>query len=365
MKKSILFSVSTSFQLLVAVQIKDKYFKNDNVDIIITDYTLDYIDIAKRLQKTGLFRNVYTIQVRDLLYEKNYYKKFIQYLYATFLPTYIIKRKIDVINQYYDKLLFFNINLYTQCLYEILQRNNKNIMCERFEEGFNIYLKNDLNVSYVIRFKKMLGKKIITGKINTTYLFHPELLQYNMSSIIKEIPLFEKDNTNIIDKLNYVFNYKNEDIIRDSEVFYFEGKFYSENELFDDIDILDKIAQKIDKSKICIKLHPRSLNNRFKSRKYNVSFNNSIPWELVQMNYDFTGKIFITVSSASILASNLYFSEQIKSIFLFECIENLPKDVDYIFKNYIKDIKEKFNASDIIIPKSTTQLLDEFVTTFN
>ena len=83
------------------------------------------------------------------------------------------------------------------------------------------------------------------------------------------------------------------------------------------------------------------------------------------MNYDFTGKIFITVSSASILASNLYFSEQIKSIFLFECIENLPKDVDYIFKNYIKDINEKFNASDIIIPKSTTQLLDEFVTTFN
>ena len=95
---------------------------------------------------------------------------------------------------------------------------------------------------------------------------------------------------------------------------------------------------------------------------FNVDRNSDIPWEAIQLSMDFSDKVFLTLSSGSVLAGSLLTEKPIRVIYLcnicscennadaersFQTINKLINDskMSEHFKNVkiIEDIKDLFD----------------------
>ena len=119
-----------------------------------------------------------------------------------------------------------------------------------------------------------------------------------------------------------------------------------------------KIADIVGKENLLVKLHPRNKVDRFS--KYGITTNKTIgmPWEVIQMNNNFSDKVFLTIASGSVLASKLYFGDNIKTYLLFNCTNKMSNMVGEEYFAYLKKVQEKFGIDDFYIPNNKIEFLN-------
>ena len=76
------------------------------------------------------------------------------------------------------------------------------------------------------------------------------------------------------------------------------------------------------------------------------------------MNNDFSDKVFFTISSGSVLASKLYFGDNITTYLLFNCTEKMSDMITEETLNYLEKMNKKFGIKDFIIPKNKQEFID-------
>ena len=355
MEERLLIVVSTSFQMIVAIQLKLKLFSEKKVDIIVTDYSNDSKVLASRLKDTKVFENVYTANVKGMVLRKIGFKKVWSYLKAYVNPEKALKEFSLQINNTYDKLLFFNLNLFTQLLYKKLVKLNNNLICERFEEGYNIYIKDGNIKPRTEKLQYLIGKTTLSERIKKIYLFNPELVRVDLKCQIEEISVLSRDDERLKDILNNVFNYTSKKFCEEKYII-FEETFFADNENINDIELFEKIADVVGKENILIKLHPRNPYDRFSEKGFKTNSDIGTPWELIQLNNDFNDKVLLTIASGSILASSLYFKDDINSIFLYKCTNNIPQKVNDAFIDYLENLKVCMKDCNFVIPQKFADL---------
>ena len=74
----------------------------------------------------------------------------------------------------------------------------------------------------------------------------------------------------------------------------------------------------VGRDNLIVKMHPRDNRKVFQDRGIHVFENSEIPWEAMQFNNDFSSKLFLTVTSGSVLGANLIIKKSVKSYFLFK-----------------------------------------------
>ena len=88
-----------------------------------------------------------------------------------------------------------------------------------------------------------------------------------------------------------------------------------------------------------VKVHPRDDKARFEREGLIVDKMSSVPWEAIQINYDFSGHIFLTIVSGSVVTINAILDNPPITYFLFKTID--PK------KNAVlRSSIESFNEID-------------------
>jgi hypothetical protein len=99
-----IYSVFTYYQLITAIQIKNKLFPEADADIVISDHSAGYEKAAEKVRESGIFDNVYTAKSVDAMrldsFSKKlrrvvdivfYNNKFVSYKDHTFIfPAYLI-----------------------------------------------------------------------------------------------------------------------------------------------------------------------------------------------------------------------------------------------------------------------------------
>ena len=343
-----LFIINTYFQLITAVNMSLNNFKNEINDIILTDTSVDIEDKIERLEKLNIFNNVYYIKSKDML--NNKLKKYVQY----FNRKNVLKYEFEK----YDEVLFYNFDSFTFCVIDELFSKNKNLKCSKFDEGFDTYTipVSQMKVGKVQNFvRTLLRKKNLDNIVNKLYLYHPELICFDTNLEIEQIPTLDKNNKILKDALNKIFNYKSQPIKQ--KYIFFEESFFCDNKGIEDFTLIKDIINIVGKENIIIKLHPRNKVNRFSDIGVSTLKNIGIPWEVMQMNEDYSSKTFITISSGSILASKLYFHENVKTYLLYNCTEQKSDVLNDNYYKYLNKIKKTIGFNDIIIPDSK----DEFI----
>lgn len=353
MKKNLII-VNTYFQLITIINLIKTELKYDINDIILTDRSVEMNNKVSKLQKSKLFNKIIYIESKKF---SSKYKK---------LKTIIclINRNIllnNQLNENYDNLYFFNYDYLTTTVFDQLVKKNSKLKLNIYDEGYITYLRNRKINKYVKLLRKIFFKKDFDKKIDLLYLYHPELVCFKSDNELKKInPL---NNIEIRNDINMIFNY-NEYNIKQKYIF-FEESFFCDNKGIDDLNLILKIAKIVGKENLIVKLHPRNPVNRFEEYGINTLPFTDIPWEVIQMNNDFSDKILMTISSGSVLASKLYFNENIKTFLLFNCTDKMSDMVNDKYLEYLEKVKENMGMENFYIPNNEKEFLEELKKTDN
>ncbi len=354
--RKILMLVNTYFQIIVAIKLKLTLYKNDDVDIIISDHSTDAYKIFENVRNMNLFNKV--IFFRSKNSERTRIKKIEENIMLLFFQNDILKKmKLDL--DVYDEFLFYNINKYSDLIYSALLKKNKNLKLGRFEEGYISYLHPNIGLSKsYMKLKKIFKRKQLQENIDVNYFFNPNILIYEPKNSIVKIDKINKIDEKFKTIMNDVFEYNCDNNEYKQRYIFFEESFFCDGKEIDDLDLILKIADIVGKENILVKLHPRNKIDRFS--KYGIKTNKSvgIPWEIIQMNNDFSDKVFLTISSGSVLGSRLYFDDNIKTYLLFNCTNKKSDMVTENYLNYLDKVKNEFGMDKFIIPKNKDEFYD-------
>ncbi len=343
-----LFIVNTYFQLITVVNMCLIELKNDCNEILLTDQSVEMEEKYNRLLDLNIFKKLYFIKAKQFnTYSK--LKKTINYI--------ITPRVLMSISNNYDFLYFFNYDYFTTLVYDKIKKYNSKIKCCKYDEGYISYLYETKNSKANELIRKILNKSDIDNDILYTYLYNPQLLCYETKFNIKNISSLNFNKENLLPIYNYIFQYKKNNILE--KYIFFEESFFCDGKDIDDMELILKIANIVGRENLLIKLHPRNKIDRFK--KYGIKTNKEIgiPWEVIQMNNDFSDKILMTISSGSVLASRLYFNENIKTFLLFNCTDKMSDMVNDKYLEYLEKVKENMGMENFYIPNNEKEFLEE------
>ena len=372
-----LFVVDSFFQFIVATNMKLTLFQNDSVDVIIYNTTNNAETVYKNAKKFDIFDNCYLANSPMLYCGKRFTKmqklqKYLRYVESLCFPKRSLKCVFKDKKDYnYDVLLFNSYGAMTDCIFNVILKYNSNAVCYRYEEGFGSYFKEFNNQKSKKRMliekniRKIFGNEVINRYIKKFYFFEPGFVMFNPPYEIVQMAKISRKNETLKNILNCVFDYSNiQDSYEEKFIAFEDGGSYFNGEGNDseDVQLIKIISEKVGKGNLLVKTHPRCKINRFSPYGIKTNKTTSIPWEVIQMNKNFDGKVFITTASASALSSCLYFGDNTKIIMLYGCVKNKPKMINENFYKYIDKFIKKYGNKTLLIPKDKEELeriLDE------
>lgn len=355
-----LYSVFTYYQLITAFQIKTKIFPDSIGDIIISDHSNGYEKIVKKLKDTGVFKNIFSAKCADEMHLNTLYKKIKRVANISLNNNNFVK-KCSNINRYnYDEFLFFNFNYFDTCLYYEMKKENPQLICRRFEEGYSSGFKFDMFVGGTLKLQHIfekIYKNPNTMDIDEMFFYEPELILFGNICKISAIPKFNRADEKTRDMLNMLFDYSNSDEY-DRKYIFFEESYFRDGKKMDDLKLVLKIADKVGRENVMVKLHPRSQIDRFAD--YGIKTNKSvgIPWEVIIMNNDFSDNVFLTIASGSVLSPRILFGDKVPTYMLFNCTETKSDMITTEFFEYLEKFKEKFGNDGFYIPENCNDFLE-------
>ena len=348
MKKLIL--VRTPYQLIVALYIKEQFCKKgDIVDLIVTETFNNNKIIVDRLTNLRIFNSIN---------KKNKIKKL--YYLLTFKP--MIENIFGSMNVY-DEFYFWNYDSMIINLISYLFYKNNNLKVFIFEEGYisyfplnEIFPERGMHKLMNVR-NKLLGiKKINFNSIDGYLFFNPKLSIFDTKIKKYEISRKSVNDKKMNENIKYIFDVKESTIKNyDKKIIIFEETALTENN-FDDINIILKIAEKVGKDNVLIKLHPRTKGDRFSKLGIKTLGSDGIPWEAITLTGDFSNKILIAIGSGSIVNYRLTYGKNMRAILLFKLFKT---NLKYLSSNYDKfwnKLKSTYPESGIYMPETMEEL---------
>ena len=230
----------------------------------------------------------------------------------------------------------------THAVYGALYKSNKDIEVNKMEEGLLSYNTPDTDcwaMKYAYRIRKIFGMKNMKDEIKHFYCFSKNAYNSNLSVIT--IPRIRKNDSKIRDVLNHVFLEKPlepycEKYIFLSCIYDIEG-----GEPIGEFELALKLAELIGKNNLIVKVHPRDNIKRYLESGLKVDKNSSIPWEVIQINQDFSEKVIITTLSGSILNFNHVLDKVNQSYYAYPLCKisknKLAEHYANVLENYIKN----------------------------
>lgn len=351
MKQKVLITTNTYFQLIVAVQLKLTRFAEDDVDVIITDHSEGCKQVSMRIGETGLFRDVFYVPDRDGRDDTSVMDKIRRYTTARLFPTRTLNALVHLHGDY-DLFLFNNASLLSHLIRHVYRRQ---ITCYRFEEGFSTYTRPFLGKKAIRRVLIRTAFGDLEKHVKGLYLFHPELLKQSVPYPILPIEPMRREDDRLKQVLNHAFAYTPGKYEFPEKYLFMEESFRASGVEMDDVELACAVADVVGRENLAVKRHPRSPDNPFAAEGLKTTPSAQVPWEVILMNEDFTGKTLLTITSGSVLAGILYFNTPIQGLLLFRCTQKKSPMLDEYYLAYLSALCDK--DSNVFIPTDKGELL--------
>lgn len=325
-------------QVIIAIQAKMKLFANDDVDIALSDHSLNADKRADGLCRTGLFRRVKYIQTKTAYYSYTKLKKLFDALSVLSVNNEYSRLFWD--NDYfYDQVYFYNQGLEVSSIINKIIRDSKGQKIPeiiRFEEGVLCYgwlTSQNLRgrTKFVNFFNRIRGLPDLFRDTKKYMCFYPEILKAlslqsrDYSTI--QIPLLTSDS-DFLSNLNTVFDYDPSSDSFPQKYIYFATSSDIDGHPVGETEIILKLAELVGKDNLLVKVHPRDGRDVFTRAGLSVSRNSALPWEVMQLNHDFSKHVFVSLSSGSTINITAMKNENIPVFLLYPMIEGKDKYMD-------------------------------------
>lgn len=308
----IAFVCASSVQVMRAVHMKMRYeICEDHADIFLVPMCAGYERIANNLKKLNLFSNVYIADTKDI---KGHVVAHL--LFGNNPLAKIIKESK------YDKLFTFNIE--SEVGQAIFNRNRRRTGFEHHcvEDGPSIY-----EIYEPPRYKwyhpyKWVGIDKQAYHITNWWTSCPEFIEVPESfhTIKKRLLPIDVTDNEYIEAVNVVFDYETDEDLDMADILIMDESHYTDGLMIDNADykFYEEIRKYYSDKKILVKLHPRTMHNRY-AEHFQVMKKSNIPWELYVLNreqHNHKKLIQIGIVCITMLSDRLMFGIEGKKIIL-------------------------------------------------
>ncbi|MCR5323416.1 MAG: alpha-2,8-polysialyltransferase family protein [Lachnospiraceae bacterium] len=362
-----LFICNTVYQTMVALWISHRYLTGERIEFWISDHMNNGDIIAEKINKLCNDYKAKYIKTKsyiryDVYWNKNprYWRMFPQKLLAKFVEA----------KSTYKRIFIANMDRFAQMSYNALshiQKTKPRLFL--YEDGISTYslfmkkMYDDTRLVSPKKYRQKIFRKIchdqsIWGNIRGALVFCPKLMSWTPS---RNIRIDKIDSSDMIYRniVNEVFDYQGIEEGYNRKYIFMEESYFADGIEVNDVQMIEKIADKVGKENIMIKIHPRNPINRFEELGYKTNKNTSIPWEVICMNNkDITDKILISISSASIVMPSVIFGYNIKAYSLLNSLSSNNAITEKIGSELIDMVKKFYGLYKVKMIESEQDLTE-------
>ena len=313
-----LILVNTLYQLIVAMQLNNTFFSDDDVSLLISDYVRNADRIAQEVKKLNTFNSVGYIKTKGIIEKRTVLDKLKDSFDFSFRKENRYSFYFDSLDDlFFDEFLCYNFWTDSYGLYAILYNYNRDITFSFFEEGILSYHFSPMDTERrkaVRYFRRLLGKKSVTDAFGGFYCFYPELYHGNLKPTKIE-PISSTDFT--AEQIRKVFDIKETVAYHEKYIFFTSIYDIDGQSPIGEFDLLLTLAEKVGKDNLIVKVHPRDTRSIYKDNGLKVDINSGAPWEAILLAGDFSNNIFLTTASSSVLAGALMLPNPSDTFFLY------------------------------------------------
>ncbi len=316
----------TYAQLINVIQIRRELFSSQYFSVVITNNSRNGQEISERLREENFFNEVVFWETKgEIEYIKqNYIQKILSII--PIISGKISGRHTSFKEKLYDLFLFYSIGPSSLTLFSYLYNYNKNIRCSRFEEGVLSYgfLHNEefltkyptLTVKAIGLARSIFLMRNISDVLDDFYCYFPKVYQGRLKPV--SIPKISM-NSDIKCLLERIFAVDKANLEYRQKYIYFAAMY--DDEGVQELELIQKVASLVGNENLLIKTHPRDNSGRFEKAGLIIDNNSSIPWEIIQLNYDFSDHVFLTITSQSVLSISLIAETHPPIYFMFKLLD--------------------------------------------
>lgn len=335
-EKRLLFVCESVYQLMTALNVKMHIYANCKADLVLTS-TTDFSKYVSVIKEEKIFEKIYISEYKATTEILNLRKTspnnaIMQnpqgYRYAIKLSEKYSDYFMAVVSSPFSKILYYQL---------VAEGNHPSI--HFYEDGWVTYIEPvKENILNDILNHELFGEnERFINNITEVLLYRPELYANKESFMLSMIPKIKEDDLEFINTLYKVFGQYE---MPEEQYIFFDECFSKELRASSDIEILDRIAKKVGKENVVVKLHPRSGDKGefYKLHGYKILADNTVPWEIVVLSAELNNKVLISVSSASLLTPNIVYGKKAYSIYLWDvmklsrrrhiCLTNFPTYIE-------------------------------------
>lgn len=140
---------------------------------------------------------------------------------------------------------------------------------------------------------------------------------------------------------------------------FFEECYIRNRHTANDLEVLEEIAGLVGKENIVVRLHPKTEVDRFTPFGFTVSPQDGSLWELMCLERDLSEKVFLTVKSSATFTSLAFCSRPPKVVVLKDIVEGyFPNKNSADFIEYLQRAQVVFGHSEanLLAPQSEEEL---------
>lgn len=326
-----LFVCNSVYQIFVVLWIKYVYYQEERSDLVISDHMNGARTLVDSIKKVGAFDQVYYVESNAFAKHKiALHRK--QRIIMSMFPNRALKSFVKL-DEKYSELYVANVDYFSQLLFDALAHRDSKLKFIIYEDGLFTYSRlyeEDYKSTYIpvkSLIKKMIHsvvyrKKTIYGNVTKLMVFNPENMAWIPEFHVEQLKKIDSYDDTFRKICNQVFSYDKSTDVYDRKYIFLEESFFAEGAQIDDLEVIEKLAERVGRDEIMVKIHPRNPHNRFSELGYKTNQDTSIPWELILMNVDMSDKVLITISSSSILNPILVLGQGVKAYSIYECVDH-------------------------------------------
>lgn len=353
-EKRIVYLVPTLLHLMNCIVTQMTVNKDYPADIVFEDVT-DFSAISERLEGLGVFEHVYHFPFRRCREEHDGLTDKAAKTEASHNPT----RFFDFppfAKPYTD--LCVNIDSFApKYFYYGLLAMGMTPTIHFVSEGTGTYALDFANTSRDNMDHAWHGERAFLKNIGNTYMFSPELYTGG-SELVRpvQLPSIGTLGDEVHAVLETVFG-KAEPV--KEKVIFFEGTFWGDGMLTDEMKLFLAIANQVGKENIIVKRHPRNTVDRFTPMGFKVMPQQTIPWEVMIKDIDLSQKLLISVASFTCFSSFDMYGRDSYSLLLKDLMNGrvyFLEDAGY--RRFFTTAERTFNRERVIswTPASLNEL---------
>lgn len=354
---------NTHYQTIFAIQLKLTLFKDDEVVLIISDHSKNSEMVCENLKELNLFSEVCYVFSREILYSNDKNKQWKDFINFSIMKNNRYKFYLEKIGDcYFDEIISFNLESDIYGLYYILSEKNKEVKLSMMEEGIFTYsnkLESSKKLNLANNIRKRIKKENIYGALENFYCFYPQIYEGDFNAV--GVPLINNKSecTSILRK---IFNLKENSNIYDRKYIFFTSVFdFEGGKSIGEFELVKKTAELVGKANLIVKTHPRDRRTIYKENGFYVDINSSIPWEVIQLTYDFSSNVFLSATSGSVLSGSFMSENPIRTYYLYKLCDLQENEKARIAVNNINNLINNEKMKDIFKSVSMPERIEDIL----